>query len=51
MAWHRRFRHYVGQRRHEEKLAHLLQSTRFGTARDVLEQMNSWPSSPARATS
>jgi len=51
MAWHRRFRHYVGQRRHGEKLAHLLQSTRFGTARDVLEQMNSWPSSPARATS
>ena len=38
MAWHRRFRHYVGQRRHEAKLAHLLQSSPCGTVRDVLER-------------
>jgi polysaccharide deacetylase family protein (PEP-CTERM system associated) len=37
MAWHRRFRHYVGQCRHEAKLAHLLRSTSFGTVREVLE--------------
>jgi hypothetical protein len=36
MPWHRRFRHYVGQERHEAKLARLIQRTRFGTARDVL---------------
>ena len=38
MAWHRRFRHYVGQARHEAKLAHLLGSAAFGTARAVLER-------------
>ena len=38
MAWHRRFRHYVGQRRHEAKLAHLLRSAPFGTVREVLER-------------
>jgi hypothetical protein len=38
MAWHRRFRHYVGQRRHEAKLARLLRRTSFGTAREVLER-------------
>jgi polysaccharide deacetylase family protein (PEP-CTERM system associated) len=38
MAWHRRFRHYVGQRRHEAKLARLLRHTSFGTAREVLER-------------
>jgi polysaccharide deacetylase family protein (PEP-CTERM system associated) len=37
MAWHRRFRHYIGQGRHEDKLAHLLASASFGTAREVLE--------------
>jgi polysaccharide deacetylase family protein (PEP-CTERM system associated) len=37
MAWHRRFRHYVGQDRHEAKLGRLLGRTSFGTARDVLE--------------
>jgi polysaccharide deacetylase family protein (PEP-CTERM system associated) len=36
MAWHRRFRHYVGQRGHGAKLAHLLQSIPFGPAREVL---------------
>jgi len=36
MPWHRRFRHYVGQERHEAKLARLIQRTTFGTARDVL---------------
>jgi polysaccharide deacetylase family protein (PEP-CTERM system associated) len=48
MAWHRRFRLYVGQRRHEEKLAHLLQRVSFGTARAVLEQASngSWSSRP-----
>jgi polysaccharide deacetylase family protein (PEP-CTERM system associated) len=38
MAWHRRFRLYVGQARHETKLAHLLQRTSFGRALDVLER-------------
>ena len=37
MAWHRRFRHYVGQARHEAKLHHLVASASFGTARGVLE--------------
>ena len=37
MAWHRRFRHYVGQRRHEAKLDHLLTTTPFGPARAVLD--------------
>jgi polysaccharide deacetylase family protein (PEP-CTERM system associated) len=36
MAWHRRFRHFVGQQRHEAKLAHLLRSTSFGTAWEAL---------------
>jgi len=36
MAWHRRFRHYVGQDRHEAKLARLLRSVPFGTVRDAL---------------
>jgi polysaccharide deacetylase family protein (PEP-CTERM system associated) len=39
MAWHRRFRHYVGQERHEAKLTRLLRSTSFGRALDVLEHM------------
>jgi polysaccharide deacetylase family protein (PEP-CTERM system associated) len=38
MAWYRRFRHYVGQAKHEAKLAHLVRSASFGTARDVLER-------------
>jgi polysaccharide deacetylase family protein (PEP-CTERM system associated) len=38
MAWHRRFRHFVGQERHEAKLARLLGRTPFGTALEVLEQ-------------
>jgi polysaccharide deacetylase family protein (PEP-CTERM system associated) len=38
MAWHRRFRHYVGQHRHEIKLARLLRRVRFGTVRDALAQ-------------
>jgi polysaccharide deacetylase family protein (PEP-CTERM system associated) len=37
MAWHRRFRHYVGQARHETKLAALLRHTSFGRVLDVLE--------------
>jgi polysaccharide deacetylase family protein (PEP-CTERM system associated) len=41
MAWHRRFRHYVGQHRHEAKLAHLLRSTSFGTVREVLARTES----------
>ena len=44
MAWHRRFRHYVGQERHEAKLAHLLASASFGTARDVLARTVHGPS-------
>jgi hypothetical protein len=43
MAWHRRFRHYVGQASHESKLAHLLQSVPFGRALDVLERLMSGP--------
>jgi polysaccharide deacetylase family protein (PEP-CTERM system associated) len=39
MAWHRRFRLYVGQGRHEAKLVHLLRSTPFGTARQVLDRV------------
>jgi polysaccharide deacetylase family protein (PEP-CTERM system associated) len=39
MAWHRRFRHYVGQARHETKLKHLVGSALFGTTRDVLERL------------
>ena len=36
MAWHRRFRLYVGQSRHEAKLARLLRRARFGRACDLL---------------
>ncbi len=38
MAWHRRFRHYVGQQRHEAKLAHLLGTIPFGTVREALQR-------------
>jgi polysaccharide deacetylase family protein (PEP-CTERM system associated) len=38
MPWHRRFRHYVGQGRHEAKLGRLLSGTQFGTALEVLER-------------
>jgi polysaccharide deacetylase family protein (PEP-CTERM system associated) len=37
MAWHHRFRHYVGVERVTGKLSQLLAQFRFGTARDVLE--------------
>lgn len=37
MAWHHRFRHYVGVRQHAAKLDRLLAHFRFGTARQVLE--------------
>lgn len=37
MAWHHRFRHYVGLRREASKLSRLLAQFRFGTARDVLQ--------------
>ena len=43
MAWHRRFRLYVGQERHERKLAHLVRSIPFGTAREVLERTTPGP--------
>jgi polysaccharide deacetylase family protein (PEP-CTERM system associated) len=36
MTWHRRFRHYVGQARHETKLAHLVHTIPFGTTQEVL---------------
>jgi polysaccharide deacetylase family protein (PEP-CTERM system associated) len=36
MAWHHRFRHYVGLQREEAKLAGLFRHLGFGTARDVL---------------
>lgn len=53
MAWHRRFRHYVGQRGHEAKLARLLERTSFGTVREVLERVlpAPWSTGPARAAS
>jgi polysaccharide deacetylase family protein (PEP-CTERM system associated) len=38
MAWHRRFRHYVGQRQHEAKLGCLLETVGFGTALEVLQR-------------
>jgi polysaccharide deacetylase family protein (PEP-CTERM system associated) len=37
MAWHHRFRHYVGLGREAAKLARLLAEFRFGTAREVLQ--------------
>jgi polysaccharide deacetylase family protein (PEP-CTERM system associated) len=37
MAWHHRFRHYVGIEREAAKLARLLNHFSFGTARDVLQ--------------
>jgi polysaccharide deacetylase family protein (PEP-CTERM system associated) len=37
MAWHHRLRHYVGVRKHAEKVDRLLAHFRFGTARQVLE--------------
>jgi polysaccharide deacetylase family protein (PEP-CTERM system associated) len=55
MPWHRRFRHYVGQRGHEAKLAGLLRRTPFGTVRDVLERsmpgVTGAPSGARRAAS
>jgi polysaccharide deacetylase family protein (PEP-CTERM system associated) len=36
MRWPHRFRHYVGMRRAESKLARLLDSVRFTAARDIL---------------
>ena len=37
MAWHHRFRHYVGVAREAEKLSQLLGDFRFGPAREFLE--------------
>ena len=37
MAWHHRFRHYVGVKKEEDKLARLMALFRFGTARDILQ--------------
>jgi polysaccharide deacetylase family protein (PEP-CTERM system associated) len=51
MPWHRRFRHYVGQRGHEVKLAGLLRRTPFGTVRDVLERTMPGALGVASATS
>jgi polysaccharide deacetylase family protein (PEP-CTERM system associated) len=39
MAWHRRFRHYVGQRGHEAKLDHLLTTIPFGRVREILDHV------------
>lgn len=36
MAWHHRFRHYVGLQKEASKLSRLLAQFRFGTAREVL---------------
>jgi polysaccharide deacetylase family protein (PEP-CTERM system associated) len=53
MAWHRRFRHYVGQRGHEAKLARLLRTTPFAAVREVLERTSwsTWSTRPVGATS
>jgi polysaccharide deacetylase family protein (PEP-CTERM system associated) len=45
MAWHHRFRHYVGIEKQAVKLGRLLGRLRFGTARDVLRQ--SWAAADA----
>ena len=37
MAWHHRFRHYVGLDKEESKLARLFGDFRFGTARAFLD--------------
>jgi polysaccharide deacetylase family protein (PEP-CTERM system associated) len=37
MAWHHRFRHYVGLEKEAAKLSLLLREFRFGRARDVLQ--------------
>jgi len=37
MAWHHRFRHYVGLEREAAKLSRLLEQFPFGRARDVLQ--------------
>ena len=37
MAWHQRFRHYVGVDKQAAKLDRLLDCFRFGTARQVLD--------------
>jgi len=37
MAWRHRFRHYVGMKRHEQKLGHFLHHVPLSTARDVLQ--------------
>jgi polysaccharide deacetylase family protein (PEP-CTERM system associated) len=37
MAWHHRFRHYVGVHKHAAKIDRLLAHFRFGTARQILE--------------
>jgi len=39
MAWHHRFRHYVGLRGHVGKLDRLLSEFRFGTAHQILESL------------
>jgi polysaccharide deacetylase family protein (PEP-CTERM system associated) len=45
MAWHHRFRHYIGVRKHAAKVDRLLAHFRFGTARQVLE-MTTEPTVP-----
>lgn len=45
MAWHHRFRHYVGVHKHAVKVDRLLAHFRFGTARQVLE-MSTQPTVP-----
>jgi polysaccharide deacetylase family protein (PEP-CTERM system associated) len=42
MAWHNRFRHYVGVEKEEGRLSRLMDEFRFGTARDVLELHGQW---------
>jgi polysaccharide deacetylase family protein (PEP-CTERM system associated) len=50
MAWHHRFRHYVGVKKEAAKLSRLLSQFRFGAARDVLNLCR-WPMQALEAAS
>ena len=51
MSWKKRFRLYVGVKKHAAKIERLLSCVRFGTAREVLEACVPFPAlvAPARA--
>jgi polysaccharide deacetylase family protein (PEP-CTERM system associated) len=49
MAWHRRLRLCMGQRRHEAKLKVLLERVTFGTVREVLDRFMNGAAAPQGA--